>query len=458
MLVDGSLGNLIQGVSQQPNRDRAPGQCTAQKNAIADVVDGLKRRPPMEFIADLAAVKTNSVWYDYNTGLEQYVIRFHSTGVEVWDLDGVPRTVNAPNISYLSNCSSEDISLVTIADYTVVASKSTLPAMGTDTVNDVHGALLYFTAAGETQQTFEVWIDDVKYATWDGPSINDTSIPDGAFSVNYAVEKLYDLLVASGANTPYQFTLMDSTILVERRSGTTPINARVSDGHAADKTAWVVQDTVKTSGHLPPRGVPGMIVAVTGGGDDERNDIYLRFEVNDGLPDTLGSLGTWRETVKPGLTTNLDETTMPHVLIRQPDGEFYFGPLDGSTQGGYELEHWRLRTAGNDDTVPEPAFIGKQISAVGTFQERMFVLAEDTVDFSATDSYFNFFIDSAVAVVDSDPITMTSSDQQLTNLTYGVQHNKNIVFFTEFSQYLVKGSTALTPKNANMPLYYHRPI
>jgi hypothetical protein len=51
--VDGSLKSLLQGVSQQPPRDRLPGQSTDQLNMSADPVTGLTRRPPTDLVGGL---------------------------------------------------------------------------------------------------------------------------------------------------------------------------------------------------------------------------------------------------------------------------------------------------------------------------------------------------------------------------------------------------------------------
>ena len=51
-LINTSLPNLIQGVSQQPDAVRYDGQCEVQENALSSVVDGLQKRPAAEFVFD----------------------------------------------------------------------------------------------------------------------------------------------------------------------------------------------------------------------------------------------------------------------------------------------------------------------------------------------------------------------------------------------------------------------
>ena len=48
-LLVNSVPNLAQGVSQQPDNLRYPGQCDEQINAWATVVEGLVKRPPTTY-------------------------------------------------------------------------------------------------------------------------------------------------------------------------------------------------------------------------------------------------------------------------------------------------------------------------------------------------------------------------------------------------------------------------
>ena len=52
-LVNTSIPNLAQGVSQQPDNLRFAGQHEAQENMLSSVVDGLRKRPFTEFVGEL---------------------------------------------------------------------------------------------------------------------------------------------------------------------------------------------------------------------------------------------------------------------------------------------------------------------------------------------------------------------------------------------------------------------
>lgn len=76
-LINTSVANLIQGVSQQPDSSRYDGQCEEQENALSSVVDGLKKRPNTRHIAEMVqtAIGANSfVQFVNRSDTEKYVI------------------------------------------------------------------------------------------------------------------------------------------------------------------------------------------------------------------------------------------------------------------------------------------------------------------------------------------------------------------------------------------------
>ena len=54
-LVSRTIPNLVQGVSQQPEVLRLNSQATEQINGFSSVVEGLKKRPPTEYVAKLSS-------------------------------------------------------------------------------------------------------------------------------------------------------------------------------------------------------------------------------------------------------------------------------------------------------------------------------------------------------------------------------------------------------------------
>lgn len=184
---------------------------------------------------------------------------------------------------------------------------------------------------------------------------------------------------------------------------------------------------------LPEQGWDGQVLKVSNTEEAEADDYYVRFTTQ--APGVPGA-GSWQETVAPGIKTNLNTSTMPHALVRQADGTFTLDALSsGSALGG-----WAGREVGDETSNPEPSFVGRTISDMFFFNNRLGFLSEDAVIMSQPGSYFNFFVNSAIAVSDADPIDMTASSTKPAILKAAVPSPKGLILFAEFSQFLMSSS------------------
>ncbi len=100
-LINTSVPNLIQGVSQQPDSTRFSGQCEEQENALSSVADGLQKRPNTRHIARLltSAIDENSFVHFINRNdSEKYVLIHDGTVIKAWNIiTGNPATINGAN-------------------------------------------------------------------------------------------------------------------------------------------------------------------------------------------------------------------------------------------------------------------------------------------------------------------------------------------------------------------------
>ena len=81
-LINTSLPNLVQGVSQQPATLRFDGQCEEQVNALSSVSDGLKKRPNTQYIKNLIDSEIDDgafVHYINRDKNEKYVLIIENT-------------------------------------------------------------------------------------------------------------------------------------------------------------------------------------------------------------------------------------------------------------------------------------------------------------------------------------------------------------------------------------------
>ena len=94
-LVNRTIPNLVQGVSQQPEVLRLPSQATTQENGYSSVVEGLKKRPNTSHVAKIStSTLTNAYVHAINRdSTERYIITITNGAIKVFTTAGVEKTV-----------------------------------------------------------------------------------------------------------------------------------------------------------------------------------------------------------------------------------------------------------------------------------------------------------------------------------------------------------------------------
>ena len=225
-----------------------------------------------------------------------------------------------------------------------------------------------------------------------------------------------------------------------------PITLAASDARAnADITA--ILGEVQAFTELPTIAPKGYQVEITGDPGNNFDGYYVSFTPKSG---DFGE-GTWSETVSPGVEYKVDESTMPHLLIRLPDGTFYFGPANGSTQGTVTIPAWGQRTTGDYHTAPDPSFIGHPINDVFIYKNRLGFLADENVILSRVREFFEFFPETVTTVLDTDPIDVVASNNRVSVLRYAVPYQDELILFSAQYQFRFNAAeTVLTPKTAQI--------
>jgi hypothetical protein len=170
-LLNTSIPNLAQGVSQQPDNLRYPGQCDEQVNAWSTVVEGLVKRPNSRFLydTDLGANINSNLFSHYVDRDDQnkYVITYDSVnGLKAFDLTANVKTsihINAPSVAasnYLSATNPlQDLRALTIADSTFLV--NTQKTVGTTTLpfNALEKEALIFVKLGDYEKAYSIYLD-----------------------------------------------------------------------------------------------------------------------------------------------------------------------------------------------------------------------------------------------------------------------------------------------------------
>ena len=167
--VSQKIPNLLGGISQQPDPVKLPGQVRNAVNVYLDPTFGCRKRPATEYIASLATdVPADAKWFPiFRDGNEKYAVAMYTPEggqftVRVWELgDGTERTVTMDGAAedYFIDATYNDLSQVTIADYTLIANKKREVTMSNNNPADPNEVALAVVNQVAYNSTYSIDLD-----------------------------------------------------------------------------------------------------------------------------------------------------------------------------------------------------------------------------------------------------------------------------------------------------------
>lgn len=206
-------------------------------------------------------------------------------------------------------------------------------------------------------------------------------------------------------------------------------SATVYDGYN-NQAAFGILKFVQKFSNLPINAPDGFTVKITGEEGSSTDDYYVSYVAEDQV---------WRECARPSMKNHIDNTTMPHVLVREADGTFTFKCAD-----------WSVRDVGDEDSNPEPSFIGGTINDVFYHRNRLGFLSGENIILTRSADFFNFWMTSATKVQDTDPIDLAVSDNTISTLYNAVTFDTDLILFSQEAQFILSADGILTPTSANL--------
>ena len=443
-VVSRAIPTLLRGISQAADSTKQPDHADIQDNANSSPVRGLVKRSGTQFVTTLSSstvgnVHIQTINRDIN---ERYVAIFSNGNVKVYELDGTELTVNKPDgTTYLNTSDPRSvIKTVTIADFTFVVNTSITTAMDSSlSPGNITQAVVFINAVSD-KTTYSVTVD--------GVTVTDDTTSDSTLSTTQVASDLQAGL--NSGLTGFTIARNGPVIHIKKNDGS---NFSIDGNDTQGNTQLtVVKDSVQRFTDLPTVSPNGYVVEIKGDESTNFDNYYVKFVTNNG-----GAFeeGQWEESVEAGITFKFNYDTMPHVLIRQADGNFRFARVDGDTYTisgtTYTLPKWGERTVGDLDSAPNPSFIDGKINNVFFFRNRLGFLTDDNVVLTRVSEFFNFFPETVLSVIDSDPIDVGASHTKVAILKHAVTMGEQLVLFSDQTQFvLTSSSDALTPKTANV--------
>ena len=443
-VISRAIPTLLRGISQSSDALKQPDHADIQDNADSNPVLGLTKRSGFQFVTALQSstlgnVHIQTINRDAN---ERYVAIFSNGNVRVFELDGTELTVNKPDgTAYLNTSTPRSVmKTVTIADFTFVVNTSITAAMDSTLSGGTGTKAIIFINQATADTTYSVTID--------GVTVTDNTAGDSTLSTDTIAADL-----KSGLDSGLTgFTIArNGPVLYVRKNDNSNFSIDGSDTQG-DTKMTIIKDSVQRFTDLPTVSPNGYVVEIKGDDDTNFDNYYVKFVTNNG-----GAFeeGQWEETVQAGIPFKFNYATMPHVLIRQADGNFRFARVDGDTYTAsgvsFTLPKWGERTVGDVISAPDPSFIGNKINNVFFFRNRLGFLAGDNVILSRVSEFFNFFPETVVSVLDNEPIDVAASHTKVAILKSAVTMGEKLILFSEQTQFVLTSSADnLTPKTANV--------
>jgi len=443
-VISRSIPTLLRGISQSSDSSKQADHADIQDNADSNPVIGLIKRSGLQYVTNisnsaLGNVHIQTINRDAN---ERYIAVFSNGNVKVYELDGTEKTVNKPDgTTYLNTSDPRSvIKTVTIADFTFVVNTSVTTAMdSTLSAGNITQAIVFVNQVSD-KTTYSVTVD--------GVTVSDDTSSDSTLSTEQVASDLQ-----SGLNsglTGFTIARSGSVIHIKKNDGS---NFSIDGSDTQGNTQiTVVKDSVQRFTDLPTVSPNGYVVEVKGDEQTNFDNYYVKFVTNNG---NALEEGQWEETVEAGIKFKFNYDTMPHVLIRQADGNFRFARVDGDTYTisgtDYTLPKWGERTVGDLVSAPNPSFVDAKINNVFFFRNRLGFLADDNVVLSRVSEFFNFFPETVLSVIDSDPIDVAASHTKVAILKNAVTMGEQLILFSDQTQFVLSSSADnLTPKTANV--------
>ena len=425
--ISQTIRNLVAGVSQQPAILRHPEQLEEQVNGFSTEANGLQKRPPSLHIARLLEAPNGikpMVHYIDRDDNEKYIVVFNGRTCNVYDRAGAQLSTNVESADYImTDTPRRDLKCVSIADYTFIVNINKVPVMTADLSADYFSTqgVLVNIKGGQYGRTYKVIINGAEKASFETPDGSDPS-HSKQIDTNYIANKLATQLTANG----YTVETQEGWIHI-KNTGITSLETK--DGYNNQSMFGIMSSTQKFT-NLPATGPENYVVHIIGEKRSKADDYYVRYDKTEGV---------WKETVKPNILYKFDASTMPHILVRNANGTF---SLREAAWGG--------RTCGDDDSNPIPSFIDENIRDVFFFRNRLGIIAGENVILSSSSDFFQFFMKSAVEILDTDPIDIAVSDNKVSILYQAIPFGEDLLLFSEETQFALRADGVLSPQNAKI--------
>lgn len=438
-LVASSIPNLVSGVSQQPSASRVRTSGEEMINAFPSVVSGLIKRPPSEFIKELApgitVSDTAAVHMIDRDANEKYILICGDGDLELYDENGVQQTVTFPDgKSYLPTSDIwRKLRFVSVADTTFILNTDTVVTASdtTETRTDPKTRASVFIKRAVANVNYAVYVNGVLAGNF--VTDTNTSASTSLEGTAEIAQGLADALAADKLDTD------GVTVLQNGYYDAEAVGTVVTFGITAGDTVTVLDqfggaamkpytDQLQEFSDLPPSEIEGRLVKIQGDLDELGETYWVEY-----------SNSVWTETFGYDAGRSLDKATMPHILKKTAPNTFEFRQND-----------WKERVAGDSESNPDPSFVGQSLNNMFLFKGRLGLLSGENVIMSEVALLENFYRSTVVQLLSSDLIDVASTTGRVSTLYHAASFSDELVLFSDKQQFRLSSGDNLSAENVGI--------
>jgi len=449
----------VHGVSTLAARNRNAGQAEIQENFRSDPAVKLTKRPSStweQVLLEGYGAKTLK-YHEYRRKGKFFQMLITNEGNVYPFVDGIAKAVTGDLSTYMTGYNN--IAVKTINDTTFVCDKTIPTAMLGDTdytadnVRRIHH--INIAKALDYSEVLTVTITDRNTAvsitsTITIPNLNPT-VPGLADAYRgtgkVATALAADIIsVAAGVSFPITVVTAGSTVAFWHSTDDDYFDVTVKADQGKDSVINISEVTDRVDG-LPAWGVPKAVVRIEQDPATNKATYYIKSEAigtEVAYPAPAIQEIVWKETRNPNEPYAFDELTFPHTIL-------YDEALDEFTVG-VAVAGWEDRLVGDDESNKRPDFVGAPIEGLGHFQNRLVFLSDNELYMSETDDLYNWWKQSAIQLLLTDPVGLASNAEGVDGLKHVIGHNRDMMVVAGNGQFKVSGDVAVSPQTVSMTM------
>ncbi len=270
------------------------------------------------------------------------------------------------------------------------------------------------------------------------------------------------------SSTPWTVSYKDGESVFTIENGSFPFVVEVTDGKGdVYMKAINGHDEVPKFSDLPATKVKtGFVAKISGDRGSGQDDYYVEYKNS-----------VYKETFRPkypldtdaSARSELDNTTMPMQLYKAfGTTEYTINGEDVTSSTGKGIYFilkpvtWSARTVGDETTAPFPSFADYEegtnnvddalytINDIFFHRNRLGLISDENVVLSEAAGYFNFFPNTVLSVLDTAPIDVAVSNNQVAILKSAIPFQENLLLFSDLQQFKLTSDQFLTPTSATV--------